>query len=746
MAHLPQLIVDLALILCAAAITTLVFKKLNQPVVLGYIIAGMLVGPNFSLFPTITDTASISVWAEIGIIVLLFNLGLEFSFKKVVKVGSTAAVTGIFEMSLMMAIGFFTGKALGWSQMDCLFLGGIISISSTTIIIRAFDELGVKTRKFAGMVLGVLIIEDIVAVLLLVLLSTLAVSQQFEGSELLFSILKLVFFLTLWFLGGIFLVPTLFKKVKKLLSDETLLIISLGLCLLMVILATQAGFSAALGAFIMGSILAETTQAEKIEHILKPVKDLFGAIFFVSVGMLINPVLLWENAPAVLILTAAVMLGKSINVTLGMLISGQPLKTAVQSGMSLSQIGEFSFIIATLGLSLKVTSEFLYPIAVGVSVITTFTTPYMIRYSENAYQFLDKILPERWKHIINRYSSSTQKISTENDWQKVIKEYISVIAINAVIILGISQLSGYVLLPFLRANTPNNIIANLIYFTATFLVCLPFFWALFRKKMRGDAFTKLWLNKNFNRGPLLTLELLRLAVSILLVVIIISPFVSTTYALVFTVVSMTLVTRVFSKNIQNFYSRIENRFFSNFNEREIAANAKLEATKDLMPWDAHFAYFELSEASQCVGKPLEALQLREKYGINLALIERGKIKIYVPSKDQILFPGDRLTVTGTDQQLIDVKPILEAEIKDQEQNSHDNIVLDQIHVRPGDAFCKKSIRDSGIREKTHGLVVGIERDNERFLNPESGFEMIAGDIIWVVGDKKKIKSLSKENT
>ena len=382
MSHLPTLIQDLALILAIAGVTTLLFKKLKQPVVLGYILAGILVGPNFSLLPSISDLEGVKVWADIGVIFLLFSLGLEFSFKKLMNIGGTAGVTGIFEIICMVALGYVTGKLMGWSSMDCIFLGGIIAISSTTIIIRSFDELGVKARKFAGVVLGVLVIEDLMAVLLMVLLSTLAVSRESAGMEMLYSVLKLAFFLFLWFLSGIFLIPGFLKWGRKIMNDETMLVISLGLCLLMVVAATYAGFSAPLGAFIMGSILAETPQAEKIEHLVQPVKNLFGAVFFVSVGLLIEPEMLMKYIGPVFILSFVVILGKTVNVTFGALLSGQPLKQSLQAGMSMAQIGEFSFIIATLGVSLQVTSDYLYPIAVGVSVITTFTTPYMIRLAD----------------------------------------------------------------------------------------------------------------------------------------------------------------------------------------------------------------------------------------------------------------------------------------------------------------------------------------------------------------------------
>lgn len=437
MTHLPHFVTDLGLILAVAAITTLIFKKIKQPVVLGYIIAGFLVGPHSSLLPTVADEDGVKTWSEIGVIFLLFTLGLEFSFKKLVKVGGSASVTALVEIVLMIGIGYLTGNLMGWSMMDSVFLGAILAMSSTTIIIRAFDEAGVRAKKFATLVFGILIVEDLVAILLLVLLSTLAVTQQFGGGELLAEILKLAFFLILWFLGGIFFIPTFLKRTSKLLNDETMLIVSLALCLAMVLLAVKVGFSAALGAFVMGSILAETTQAERIEHLVKSVKDLFAAIFFVSVGMMIDLQVLVDYAVPVLVITLITIFGKLIATALGALLSGQSLKHSVQAGMSLAQIGEFSFIIASLGVSLNVTSAFLYPIAVAASAVTTFTTPFMIKKSGSFYAFLEKRLPARWINSLNRYSSGSQQLSAYSDWKELIRTYTMNVVIHVVILVAI---------------------------------------------------------------------------------------------------------------------------------------------------------------------------------------------------------------------------------------------------------------------------------------------------------------------
>ena len=515
MIHLPTLITDLGLILGAAAIITIIFKWLKQPLVLGYLIAGFLVGPHFTLLPSVAERESISVWAEIGVIFLLFSLGLEFSFKKLLKVGTPASVTALIEVGFMLSVGYVIGILLGWSRTDSMFLGGMLCISSTTIIIRAFDELGVKGHKFASLVFGILIVEDLVAILLLVLLSTLAVSAQFAGMEMLMSVAKLVFFLMLWFISGIFFLPTFLRKAKKFMNDEMLLITSLSLCILMVWLATLVGFSPALGAFIMGSILAETVFAEKIEHLVKPVKDLFGAVFFVSVGMLFDPNMLLQYLGPILLITVVTIVGQSFSTTIGALISGQPLKSSVQAGMSLSQIGEFSFIIAAMGLALNVTSDFLYPIAVAVSAITTFTSPYMIRASEPVYEWLEKKLPESWIQFFNRYSSKAQSISNSTDWQVYVRSGIVNTILLSIITTAIVMLSSYYLLPYTRTQLGDNTWATIAGAVCTILLMAPFLWSLAIKQHRKDLVEK-FVRQNKYRSGMMILQVFRTAIAIFL--------------------------------------------------------------------------------------------------------------------------------------------------------------------------------------------------------------------------------------
>lgn len=731
--HLQPLISDLGLILMTAGIAVLLFKKLKQPLVLGYLIAGFLAGNHFDFFPSVTDIKSVDLWAEIGVIFLLFSLGLEFSFKKLMKVGGTASITAITQIVTMVIVGYFVGQWMDWSKMDSIFLGVILSISSTTIILKTFEELGVKAQNFAGIVIGSLIVQDIVAILMMVLLSTIAVTNQFSGGELLQSVLKLLFFLTIWFVGGIFFIPTLLKRAKHLLSDEMLLIISLALCLMMVILAADVGFSPALGAFIMGSIIAETTQAEHIEHLVKPVKDLFGAVFFVSVGMLIDPETLYDHAIPVLILSLITIFGQSISSTAGALLSGQPLKQSVQTGMSLSQIGEFSFIIATLGMTLNVTSSFLYPIVVAVSAVTTFTTPFMIKLSTPFSEYLSKKLPRKWTKKIERYSANAQAIKSVSNWQIVINAYLVQVIVHSVIIVAAILLSSKYLLPLVTDFQFGNTLGALI----TLVVLSPFLWALSLRRVAVNEVAILLEERKY-RGPILMMLLLRVLLTTFFIGFLLNIFFSPIFAFIALIVAL-VVYFVFQKKLNAQYHRIENHFLKNLNAREITKAKR--SRSDLSPWDGHMTFFDIATESNIAGKTLEELKIREQIGINIAFIKRGDIMINIPNKNERLFPSDEICVIGTDAQVKEFKSYLDQhEIDVPDTLTETEIVLRQIELK-NESYIGKSIRDSKLREKTSGLVVGIEKKGKRILNPESDVVLEKDDILWIVGNKKLLADL-----
>lgn len=757
MGHLPKLIEDLALILMAGAFITLLFRKIKQPLVLGYIIAGFLVGPYFHLTPTVADRENIETFAEIGVIFLLFSLGLEFSFKKLIRVGGSASITAFVEIIFIATAGYFLGQLLGWTTMDSLFLGGMLASSSTTIILRAFDELGVKTRQFARIVFGVLIVEDIVVILLMVLLSTLAVTRKFEGTEMLLTVLKLLFFLAIWFIAGIFLLPTFLKKVKKLMDEETLLVLSLGLCLGMVVLATQVGFSAELGAFVMGSIIAETTSAEKVEHLIKPVKDLFGAVFFVSVGMMIDPNAMVQYAGPILWVTLLTVFGKLFSTTLGALLSGQPLKQAVEVGMSMAQIGEFAFIVATLGLSLGVISDFLFPVAVGASAVTTFTTPYLIKYSGPIYNFIIKYLPKKWVMRLNNYSVGAQKIQAESDWKLVLKSYTKIMLINGIVLLAMMLLTINFLVPVVNENVANKVVGGAILLLISLGAASPFLWAFMAKRPNNHTYKQLWLERRYNRGPLLAIEISRIVFGLFIIIFWVNKLIPTPVAIPLTLVIISLVLLMFSRRIQKLYNRIESRFLINLNARQTAEEKQTPVSTELLgnnaeiqtnlePWDAHILEMKIHPNAGYLDKTLLELGWREKFGINIVYIKRGDKVIQAPGRDVRLMPFDELGIIATDAQIQSFKPAfdsLEATIPEQHDPIED-ITLQKIMVDEHNKLRGRDIRSSGLRERTNGIVVGIERKNERILNPDSSTVLEWGDIVWIVGNRKKIQQLDRE--
>ena len=739
------MITDLALMLGAAAIITLLFKWMKQPLVLGYIIAGILVSPNFKFAPSILEVSDVQVWAEFGVIFLLFSLGLEFSFKKLVQVGGSSSVAASMEAIGMMALGYGTGQLMGWSTMDSIFLGAVLAVSSTTIIIKAIDELNLKKKKFASLVFGILIVEDIIAIGILVLLSTFATTQSFFSVETGLSILKLVFFMILWFVAGIFFIPTLLKKARHLMNDEILLIVSLAMCLLMVFLASHAGFSAALGAFVMGSLLAETTKAEKIEHLVAPVKDLFGAIFFVSVGMMINLSVIGEYIVPILIITVVCIVGKIITTGLGAFISGNTLKVSLQTGMSLAQIGEFSFIIASLGVALNVTSDFLYPTIVAVSGITTFTTPYLIKWSTPFFNWIDKRLPDKVKFALAKYSSEAQTISAVSDWQQVVRSFIINLVVFSVLLTAIIYLSSEVLLPFVSEYFEDRIGA-VSASSLTLLLMAPFLWALTVRNEQTESFARIFSQQQY-RGPIWIMRGVKLALALFFILFVLNLFFDITIALVAAFI-MVVLFAVLRRKIQVLYDRLERRFIANLNDRELqqelmemqqAASIRNVA---LAPWDAHLTTFEIAPESPVIGKTLEELRWREQIGVNVAMIKRGQITIVVPQRHERIFPCDRLFVICTDAQAIKMNAVLRPDRKTSENFRDAEVELDKFTIEPDSPFLEKTIRESGLRSATNGLVVGIERNGVRILNPESTITFELGDVVWIVGEKQLLEKVT----
>ena len=490
------MIKDLGLILIVAGAVTLIFKKLKQPLVLGYIVAGFLVSNHMPYMDSVTDNENVKLWGDIGVMFLLFSLGLDFSFKKIVKMGAAPIVSVFCIITAMITLGILVGNVFGWGKMDCIFLGGMLAMSSTTIIYKAFADLGISQEKFAGLVMSVLILEDILAIVMMVMLSTIASGKELGLQQVIDSVLNIGFFLVLWLVAGIFAIPWFFRKVKSLMNDEVMLVVSLGLCCCMAETSTEVGFSSAFGAFIMGSILAETVEAKYIEHLIAPVKNLFGAIFFVSVGMLVDPQVLIDYALPIIVLVLTIIVGQCLFGTLSYRLGGQSLRDAMRCGFSMTQIGEFSFIIASLGLSLGVISEFLYPVVVAVSVITTFGTPYMIRLAEPAYSVVARCLPAR--SVASLSAEQAEKAQTKKErspWVTLLMKMTVNTVVWLIVAGGVLGMVGLYLWPLMQALLPKADYpwyAEVITGVAGAILIAPLMWGIVANNNDSEAFRTLW--------------------------------------------------------------------------------------------------------------------------------------------------------------------------------------------------------------------------------------------------------------
>lgn len=746
MSEIAPLISDLALILVIAGLVTLIFKKLNQPIILGYILSGFLTSPFFPLTPNVADPANIKTWADIGIIFLLFAMGLDFSFKKLMRVGGTAVISAIIIVSGMMLVGYIAGNAMGFSHISSLFLGGMLSMSSTAIVFKAFDEMGLRDQKFAGVVIGILVVEDLVGVVLMVLLSTLAVSKQVEGLEMLESILKLASFLIFWSILGIYLLPTFLRKTKRLLNDETLLIISLGLCLAMVMIAVKAGFSSALGAFVMGSLLAETVQANTIERLVKPVKDLFGAIFFVSVGMMIDPSLLVSYWGPILILVALVIVGQVFFGSVGVLVAGQPLKIAIQSGFSLTQVGEFAFIIATLGTSLGVTESFLYPVIVAVSVITTFMTPYMMRLAEPAYNRLDQRLPASVKILLARYSAGSNTVTHRSTWHNLIRSMMIPVVLYAIFcVFAILAFFSYVF-PVLMDHLPDWR-GRTLGFLILLIVLMPSFWAIVMKKNHSPEFKKLWNDNKFNRGPLVSLIFIKIIICVCILMPVIIHIFDVAAGIGLGLSIVIIVAAIFSKRLRKQSLSIERRFLENFSgtDDDLSNAAKKELSERLPFHELHLVEQALPPYLSFLGQSLKEINFRQRYGLNIVSIIRGDTRLNIPNGDERLFPYDHIVVVGTDEELEHIRAAFNSERQTyqakSENTSNGFLSVEPYAIEPESPLNGQTISQSHIKERGNCLIIGIERDGKAIMNPSADTLLQTNDVLWLAGERKRILAM-----
>ncbi|MDO5447469.1 MAG: cation:proton antiporter [Prevotellaceae bacterium] len=748
MEELPVLLTDLGLILFSAAIVTLIFKKLKQPLVLGYIVAGFLVSPHMPYTQSVVDEADISVWANIGVIFLLFSLGLEFSFKKIAKMGAAPIIAAITIVFCMMLLGNCVGHLFGWGDMDCVFLGGMLAMSSTTIIFKAFDDMGLLQQKFSSLVMSVLILEDILAIVLMVMLSAFAVKGDLNGGQLVSSVLRIGFYVLVWFLCGIFLIPMLLRKLRGILNEETLLIISIALCLGMAIFSTKVGFSSAFGAFIMGSILAETLEVDKIVKVFNPVKNLFGAVFFVSVGMLVDPKIIVEYAFPIAMLVLTIIVGHAVFSSFAYFISGQNLKNSMKCGFSMAQIGEFAFIIASLGLSLKVISPYLYPVVVAVSVITTFLTPYMIKFATPAYERLEKALPDKWIYMLDHLTIATPTLSDKQQlWKTYIVRLIKQMVIYYVICLALGLIVYTVGLPFFKSFLSEGW-ANAVSAVIALLLMAPFLRGIAMKNLRGKEFVELWNDRMINRLPLTFIILARWAFCMIIIFYTLITYsdrfgLSLSLAIAF----IAVVVIVSSRSLNRRGMTIERLFMENLNARENymesmkkSGRRKLNDER-LIDRDIHIASITIPDNSQFVGQSLHDLHFGSRYGIHISSIIRGSYRINIPGGVNVLFPGDVLNVIGNDSQLATFNKAI-TETVNTDIVKYENMKLLQIELTSRCPFVGKVIGDSGLRDDFKCMALGLEEGKEQLTPIANTRKFREGDRLWVVGEEPNVRRLA----
>lgn len=749
MAEIPFLVKDLALILMVAGIVTIIFKKLKQPLVLGYIVAGFLVSPHMPYTMSVIDETDIKTWADIGVIFTLFSLGLDFSFKKIVKMGASPIIATVVIVFFMMMLGISIGHSFGWSKMDCIFLGGMLAMSSTTIIYKAFDDMGLRQQKFAGMVMSVLILEDILAIVMMVMLSAIAGGNNPDGEQMIGSVIKIAFFLVLWFIVGIFAIPLFLRSVRKLINNETLLIVALGLCCGMAVLSTKVGFSSAFGAFVMGSILAETIEAEKIIKLVEPVKNLFGAIFFVSVGMLVDPKILIEYAIPILALVGSILIGQAIFGTFGFMLGGESLKSAMRCGFSMAQIGEFSFIIASLGLSLGVISNYLYPVVVAVSVITTFLTPYMIRLATPTYQVMEKHLPKRLINILNHFAMSHPSTTQQSKWKSLLRQMLINTVAYSILTAAVIALMFTFVLPFTRSLFPGwklHWYANAITGILTLVLIAPFLRAIIMKKNHSNEWKRLWVESSINRIPLLFTIVVRFVIALAFIFYICNYLTRFTDALMIIIGIAVVSLMIASRWTKKRSIKMERLFIHNLQSRDIMAQVNGEKKPlyegHLLDRDIHISDFDVPEDSSWGGKTLKELHLRERFGVDMSSIMRGSQRLNIPNGDTVIFPGDKLQVIGNDDQLQKFATALSTDLipEDLEIEKRE-MKLRQLIISGKSEFCGKSLLESGIRDKYNCMVVGLEEGQENLtkIAPTRTFEK--GDILWIVGEESDLQKI-----
>lgn len=751
--HIPILISDLAVMLITAGLITILFKKIKQPLVLGYILAGFLISSYFPFFPTVVDTDSITTWSEIGIIFLMFHLGLEFNLHKLARVGSTAIITAIVEVIGILAVGFLAGRLLGFGVMDSVFLGGMLSMSSTTIIIKAFDELQLRGKKFTELVFGTLVIEDIVGIFMMVILSTISVSKNVTGGQVAGSLSLMILYLIIWLILGIYFLPTFLNRTIKLMNDEMLLIVSLGVCFGMVILANALGFSSALGAFLSGSLLAGTVHVERIEHLTKGVKDLFGAVFFLSVGMLVNPQTLVDYAAPIIVITAVTIFGKLIFSSLGMLLSGQTLDNALKCGFSLAQIGEFAFIIASLGMSLGVTGDYLYPIVVSVSVITTFTTPFCIKTAPKFISVIEKHLPDNLVAKLNKYTSEDQaEKEKDNDWYLYIKKYFRRVVVFGGLMLAIAIFGIHVAEPALSGYMSKTA-ADTLTCVLIYVFMAPFVGPMMN--LHNNLFTSLWLKRKSFRLPLIVLNLIKVAIAVSIAMIPLAVLFNVKAIWLFFIIVGIMVILGRSDGMTGWYLQLETRFLRNFNERIIKREEALGMKETWLDDKLHIISFFAPKEGEFLGTPLRELDWGYRYNVYVVKIQRGTHTYILPKENVSIQAGDKVYVVGEEMAIMNFYKIIDSEpckrmrtVRQFMDSGYPDVdkalAICAVKITGQEDFAGKSIKNGNVRSHWNCMILGLQRKGLTVIMPNASMIISKGDIMWVMGSNNNVGRLASE--
>lgn len=748
--HVPQLIIDLAIMLMTAAVVTISFRKLRLPTILGYIVAGFLIGPNFPYFVEAASAESIETWSEIGVIIILFHIGLEFDFHKLADLGSTAVISAAVKMGGVMFVGYAFGRLLGMSTMNCVFLGAMLSISSTVVIQKCFEEMGLSNKKFSKLVMGSLVVEDVIAVFMMVILTTMSVSKG-GAADTATHLFLMVCYLIIWLILGIYFVPTILNRSMALMSRETLTLLSIGFCFLMALLARHLGFSMELGAFLAGSFFAGTVHVHKIETVTSGIKDMFGAVFFLSVGMMVDPAVISEKWTSILPIAAIAVAAKLVFAAIGVLLSGQDADTAIRAGTSLAPIGEFSFIIANLGISLGVMDADLYPIIVAASILTIIATPVLIRQTDNILKLLGRIIPERIKRRIRSYTSDDQSVQEHtSEWMVVFRDYFSKFAIYGSIMLVAALAGCRVLYPKLAGTLGSRnaaFVATALIYLVLIIFARPFLGR------RNGAFTKLWVERLANRTPLVAMIMLKIAALVFIALIPLIDLFRLKNPLLFLLIPLILYIIGRLDFIATYYLQLETRFLANLNQKTAEERTGASDLSCGIDEDYSITSWVVPHGANYSNKSILDLGWGKTMDVYVVKIRRGDKRISMPPARTVLREGDKVYTIGEKQQLetfistikpekVEVIKTLKEFMANPYHDRGNELACAAIRVRGSESYVGKPLRKSGINARVHCMILGIEREGYVTRVPDPNMLIAAGDILWIIGTKDNLSRIA----